>query len=93
MVEMRIEHKVASMEDLRDLCITSDWFDAGNSKDYAKFLHYAGKPAEPSVLLDMANQIFDHSSDFKYSEDRKEGLASIIWTLYRLGVDHNATVL
>lgn len=93
MVEMKFTHTVASMEDLRDLCITSDWFDCANIKEYDKFLHYAGRPAEPSVLLDMANQIFDHSSDFKYSEDRKEGLASIVWTLYRLGVDHNATIL
>ena len=93
MVEMKITHTIASMEDLRDLCITSDWFDYATNKEYARFLHYAGKPAEPSVLLDMANQIYNHTSDFRCIEDRKEGLASIVWTLYRLGVDHNATIL
>ena len=93
MVELKITHTIVNIEDLRALCIESEWFDRATIHEYDKFLNYAGKPAEPSVLLDMANQVYDHTSDYRHSEDRKEGLASIVWTLYRLGVDHTATIL
>ena len=87
------ETKTWCLDDVRSLCIERDYYTRGTCKDYDKMLHFVAthEPTKMNIYK-VAKDIVEHSNLDRYSEEREELIAGVMYDITDYAVNTHYTI-